>query len=119
MRWAVKLNEMTGDILPETLAAVGYTLDGDMLSGEPFEAFDEWGDVADLVREMSQKVREIARLSPDIDIGFTPGPVFEISADGQHISEHRKVWASGGATIKNITAQGAAVVISSWKSCSR
>ena len=91
MRWRVKLNDMTGDVLAETLAAAGFDLDGDMLSG--FDALDEWGAVADAARDLSQKVREIARLTPGLEIGFTPGEVYEYDADGAQIGKHRKVYA--------------------------
>ena len=90
---------MTGDVLAETLAAAGFALDGDMLSGEPFEALDEWGDVSDAARELGQKVREIARLNPDLVMSFESGPVYEYDADGEEISVHRKVYAKGAASL--------------------
>ncbi len=97
-RWRVRLNDMTGNVLVETLAAAGFELDGDMLSG--FDALDDWGDVSDAARELGQKVVEIARLNPDLEIGFTTGKVHEYGADGNQIGEHTKVYARTATSLK-------------------
>lgn len=113
MRWRVQINEMTGDILPDTLAAVGYTLDGDMLSGESFEACDEWGDVSDVAHDLAHCVREIARLNPEIEIGFSSGPVHEYDANGNEIHCHHKIYVQGAVMTLRASVAGVATVHSS------
>ncbi len=85
MRWQVQVNEPEGDVLGETLAAVGFTLAGGRLSGEPFEALDHPQAVSTLAHDLAQKVREIGRLT-DIEIGFWAGPVFELDENGDQVS---------------------------------
>ena len=110
MRWSVKIHEITGDdILADVLATAGYSLDGDMLSGEEFEACEAWGDVADLAYDLAHRVREVARLNPDYEIGFETSTVHEYDADGTEIHCHRKVYARGAATL---TVTGHAAVVS-------
>lgn len=100
MRWKVQIIDVTGeDILADVLAESRFELEGNMLLGRTFEALDDWGDVADVARDLSQKVREISRLNPDIDIGFDGGPVFEYDANGSQISKHHKVYAHGTASL--------------------
>lgn len=99
MRWQVQVNEPSGDVLAETLAAAGFTLDGNRLMGDAFEALDDPQAVSALAHDLAHKVREIGRLKPDIEIGFWAGPVFEFDENGDEISEHAIVRIAGAASI--------------------
>lgn len=115
MRWSVQINDQIGeDILTDVLAEAGFTLDGDMLSGELFDACSEWGDVSDIAHDLAHRVREIARLHPDIEIGFFSGPVYEFDEDGKEIHRHNKVYAKGAAVLAlSATVAGVGTVTSS------
>ena len=107
-RWKVEVTDAIGDVLIETLAAAGFELDGDMLFGEPFEALDDWGAVSDSARELGQKVREIARLNPNLEMSFESGPVYEYDGDGNQIGKHHKVYAQGAVSL-GLAGQATAV----------
>ena len=98
-RWKVEITSVSGDIVAETLAAAGFDLHGDLLSGEPFEALDDWGAVSDAARELGQKITEIARLNPDLEIGFESGPVYEYDSDGNQIGKNHKVYLQGATSV--------------------
>lgn len=93
MRWAVKINNINGeDILADVLADVGFDLSGDMLSGEPFEALENWHDVSDAGHELARKIQVIARLDPEFKVNFSTGAVHEYDDGGKEIHVHAKLY---------------------------
>jgi len=112
MRWKVKIRDVHGDVLVETLAAVGYLLEGDMLSGEQFAQIETWGEVADAARELSHRVSVLSRHDASLRMGFSVDKVFEYDSEGNEIGAHTKVWVSGRIVLPSITASGAVSVIS-------
>jgi hypothetical protein len=113
MRWAVKITGMTGDeILADVLAALGFALNGDMLSGEEFETYEHWGDVSDAAQELAHNVREVARLNRDIEISFNAGAVHE-SSDGEEVHVHNKIYAKAAAIALRAAFSGVGTVTSS------
>lgn len=111
-RWRVTISNVTGDrsLLESTLAAAGFDLDGDMLSGEKFEKHDTPDAVRDVADDIARKIRELARLIPDFDMGFDAGPVHEYDDDGtEHI--HHIVRISGATTLG---LAGTVATLSDW-----
>lgn len=93
-RWRVTISNVTGDrsLLESTLAAAGFDLDGDMLSGEKFEKHDTPNAVRDVADDIARKIRELARLIPDFDMGFDAGPVHEYDDDGtEHVHDIARI----------------------------
>ena len=108
-RWHVTINDVTGDrsLLESTLAAAGFELDGDVLSGPVFESFDTPDAVRDVADDIARKIRELARLVPHFNMGFFAGPVHQYDDDG---TEHvYNIAHMRGATSLGLAGQVATV----------
>lgn len=100
-RWKVKVNDATGgEMLESALAAAGFELEGDMLFGDQFEQFDHPSMVHEVAHNLGQIIWEIARLNPELDVGFAVGPIIECDDGGAtHIHNITQIIGAGSVAL--------------------
>lgn len=108
-KWKVHITKIAGnrELLEGVFDEVGFSLDGDFLVSDKFEALDEPVEITKLLDSLRDRINRLSEADPDLDMRFQSGSIHQETADGVTARHSVTVAVGVGA----ITAAGQAVVV--------